>query len=124
VGFTRRANHPFSWLALIRELLFSSQISFYGGMLLVTISSLTVLYLFLLLARFNNKLSATMVNALLLAVRYIPYSILIFLLYIGIVFPLYLPQLFLLWLFLGGGAVIYGSSLVFSKIFQGYDTIE
>lgn len=117
-----------AWISypVIRELLFSSQISFYGGMLLVTIGSLTTLYLFPLLARFDNKLSATMINALLLAIRHIPYSILIFLLCVGggFVFPFYFPKLFLLWLFLGGGAVIYGSSLVFSKVFQGYDTIE
>ncbi|MBL1224085.1 YesL family protein [Enterococcus sp. BWR-S5] len=117
-----------AWIGypVIRALLFSSQISFYGGMLLVTIGSLMTLYLFPLFARFENKLSATILNALLLAIRHIPYSILVFLLCVGggLVFPFYFPKLFLLWLFLGGGTVIYGSSLVFSKVFQVYDTIE
>ncbi|MGL4694397.1 DUF624 domain-containing protein [Enterococcus larvae] len=118
----------FTWLGypVIRTLLFSSQISFYAGMLLLTIGLLMLLYLFPLLARFDNKLSIAAVNALLLSIRHIPYSILIFLLCVGggFVFPFYLPKLFILWLFLGGGAVIYGSSLIFSKVFQVYDTIE
>lgn len=110
---------------MIRTLLFSSQISFYGGMLLLTISLLMLLYLFPLLARFENKLSAAVVHALVLSIKHIPYSIIVFLLSVGgIVFPLYLPKLFILWLFIGGGAVVYGSSLNFSKVFKGYDTIE
>lgn len=117
-----------SWMGypVIRALLFSSQISFYAGMLLLTISSLVLLYIFPLLARFENRLSLAVLNALLLSIRHIPYSIIIFLVCVGggLVFPFYLPQLFILWLFLGGGAVIYGSSLIFSKVFKTYDTIE
>lgn len=75
----------FTWLGypVIRTLLFSSQISFYAGMLLLTIGLLMLLYLFPLLARFDNKLSIAAVNALLLSIRHIPYSILIFLLCVG-----------------------------------------
>lgn len=110
----------------IRLLLFSSQISFYAGMLLLTLFLLMLLYIFPLLARFDNRLTATVLNASMLSIKHIPYSIMIFLLCVGggVVFPFYLPKLFILWLFAGGGTVIYISSLIFSKIFRWYDGIE
>lgn len=106
----------------IRTFVLSNTIAYYGAMLLLTFFLLMLLYLFPLIARFENTLPATMVNALILSLKHLPYSIIVFLI-VGLgtfVLPLFLPQLFFLWLFIGAGSIIYVTALIFNKIFRLY----
>lgn len=111
---------------LFRSILMSNQLIFYLFMIILTVLILASMYVFPLLARYENSLKNTILNALVLSLKHLPYSIVIFFMCvgIGILIPLKLPKLFFLWLMLAGGSLVYFSSLIFKKIFSYYEEKE
>ncbi|KAF1299099.1 hypothetical protein BAU15_00185 [Enterococcus sp. JM4C] len=103
-----------------------NKIAYYVVMVLVTLVVLMSLYVFPLIARFQNTLSGTVVNAMILSLKHLPLSIIIFFITIigTIIVPLYLPKLLFVWLFMGVGTVIYSNSTIFMKIFNRYEIVE
>ena len=84
------------------------------------------LYLFPLIARFDNSLSGTVVNAMILSFKHLPQSIIVFLITIGgvVIVPIYLPKLLFVWLFTGIGTVIFINANILMNVFKKYDITE
>lgn len=95
---------------------------FYIFAFVLGIFLLTLLYLFPMTAKFSSSLGQLVTNSLILTLKHLPYSLIIFFFtgLVGIVLPIYLPQIWFLWLFLGFGTIIYFSSIILEKIFSLY----
>lgn len=92
----------------------------------VTISLLSFLYVFPLLAKFENRSFQIIKNAIFISFHSMAYSILLFaitLLFVGLV-PIFLPQLIVLWLFLGFSLSAYVKSFLFERLFNNYASIK
>ncbi|MGX7199798.1 YesL family protein [Enterococcus nangangensis] len=96
--------------------------TFYVFALVLAVLLLALAYVFPMIAHFASPSGLLLLNSLLLALKHLPYSLLIFFLFtgVGVLLPVFVPQLFLLWLLLGFGSVIYISSYWFEKIFAYY----
>ena len=113
-------------LPFIQPLLIGNKIAYYLVMLFVTLLVLMGLYLFPLIARFENNLTGTLVNACILSLKHLPSSILLFFITIGggIMLPLYLPSLLFAWLFLGIGTIIFIKAKLLLGVFHSYENLE
>jgi uncharacterized membrane protein YesL len=91
-------------------------------LLLVTIMGLVVLYLFPLLAYFDNTIFHTFKNALIISFDQMAKSIVLFLiaLVIIIVIPLFVTQIWFLWLLMAFSLTAYLQSLILKTIFESY----
>lgn len=84
------------------------------------------LYIYPILARFYNTVKNTFRNALFMAVRHLPYTVLMVLVAVCPVFLLYIKSyqiqstLFVLFLVMGFGAIAYINSFFLAKIFDNY----
>ncbi|MFZ4908309.1 DUF624 domain-containing protein [Enterococcus thailandicus] len=116
----------FFLLPFIQPLLIGNKIAYYLVMLFVTLLVLMGLYLFPLIARFENNLTGTLVNACILSLKHLPSSILLFFITIGggIMLPLYLPSLLFAWLFLGIGTIIFIKAKLLLGVFHSYENLE
>ena len=91
-----------------------------------TFYTITMLYLFLYIARFVNDVKNSLKNALLFSILNLPYTILIAVITIAPVFLTFLTGKTLayglfIWLFFGFAAIAYVNSLLFRKIFAKYE---
>lgn len=113
-------------LPYFRFLIIGNQIAYYLVMILLTFFILMSLYVFPLIARYENNLAAIVVNAMILSLKHLPISILVFLVTVGglFAFPLYLPKLLFIWLFMGMGIVFFINGKLLLKIFEHYDNLE
>lgn len=98
----------------------------YIFLVLLFMSMLIYLYIYPVLAKFYNTIKHTFINAFLMSIRHLPYSILmivISLLPFAIVFiPSFRVQSFLIMLFIlmGAAVIAYINSFFFVKIFDKY----
>lgn len=87
---------------------------------------LILLYIYPVLAKFYNSIKNTFVNACLMAVRHLPYTIIMVLITLCPILILFIPSLriqsmlLMLFLIMGIGTVAYCNSLFFVKIFDHY----
>ncbi|WP_192986171.1 YesL family protein [Carnobacterium mobile] len=100
-------------------------ILFYLFILIVAISVLTSLYVFPLLAKFDNSNLGIIKSAFLLAMKHMAFSILLFFLFIFfiILIPVFFPKLLFLYLAFGFSLHAYISSFIFHSIFNKYAEI-
>ena len=91
-------------------------------LVLVTIISLVTLYLFPLLAYFDNTTVHSFKNALIISFHQMAKSIVLFLtaLIIIIVIPLFITQVWFVWLLMAFSLTAYLQSLILRKIFESY----
>lgn len=87
------------------------------------------LYIFALIAKFENTIKEYFQNALLMSIRHLPYTLMLALIFgIQIYVCLYMLvnyQFFPLLILFGGSAFVYLMSFVYVKIFKGYiDDVE
>ena len=103
-----------------------NKIAYYLTMVFITFLVLMSLYLFPLIARFDNSLSGTVVNAMILSLKHLPQSIIVFFITIGgvVIVPIYLPKLLFVWLFTGIGTVIFINANILMNVFKKYDITE
>ncbi|MGM0126074.1 hypothetical protein IGI37_003475 [Enterococcus sp. AZ194] len=103
-----------------------NKLAYYLVMVMMAFLILMGLYLFALIARFQNTVSGTIVNAMILSLKHLPFSIIVFFVTLFGVFivPVYLPKLLFIWLFMGFGTVIYINANIFMKIFTQYVITE
>ncbi len=81
----------------------------------------TVRYVFPLLARFENSVKNTIINAFLISVRHLPYTVLLLLIVAaGIALLYFFPRLLILLFILFFSSIAYFSSYLFVKIFAYY----
>lgn len=83
------------------------------------------LYVFPILARFYNPIKTTLKNALLMAVRHLPYTILMVAITAGFLFITFLNYTslaysLLIWIVIGFALIIFINSYFFRKIFDCY----
>jgi len=80
-----------------------------------------LLYVFPILARFSNTIKATLKNALLLAVKNMPWTILIFAIAFLFVYSQTLSLVFVFYmLFMGAGTYAYITAFIYNRIFEPY----
>jgi uncharacterized membrane protein YesL len=93
-------------------------------LVLVTIMGFVVLYVFPLLAYFDNTTLQTFKNALIISFHQMAKSIVLFLiaLIIVIVIPLFLVQVWFLWLLMAFSLTAYLQSLILIRTFKSYTT--
>ena len=93
-------------------------------LVLVTIIGLMILYLFPLLAYFDNTMAHTFKNALIISFHQMAKSIVLVLiaLMIIIVIPLFIPQVWFVGLLMSFSLTAYLQSLILRKIFDSYVT--
>lgn len=90
---------------------------------LLVILILTVLYVFPLQARYENKIRNTIKNAGICAMRYFPYSILLLMVHFipilitGFITPAF-PYMIFYWLFFGSSGIALCSSFLLRRIFE------
>ncbi len=79
-------------------------------------------YVFPLVAKFDNTATETVKNALFLALKHVPQSILLFLMFVGstVLIPLYFPTWLFLWVGIGFALNAYLSSFVLETVFKKY----
>lgn len=113
-------------LPYFRYFIIGNKIAYYLVMIGVTYFLLVNLYLFPLIARFENTLKATVINAMILSLKYLPISIILFFVTVGGIFvlPIYLPKLLFVWLFTGMGTVFFINAKLLLKVFNQYENIE
>ncbi len=87
---------------------------------------LSVIYLFPMIAKFQSPLPSLFLNSLTLALKHLPFSLLLFFLqgFVLIILPIYFPKIWFVWLFIGFGLVIYVSAIILNKIFSLYGQNE
>lgn len=80
-------------------------------------------YLFPLIARFENTWRGYLRNAIVLSIHNAAISILVFIVTIALLvfFPVFIPKLFFLWLFMAFGAVGLLNSYLFKYVFNKYE---
>ena len=88
-------------------------------------SIMIFLYVFPILARFYNPIKTTLKNALLMAVRHLPYTILMVAITAGFLFITFLNYTslaysLLIWIVIGFALIIFINSYFFRKIFDCY----
>lgn len=111
----------FFTLPMLRGYVLTSKVSYYLVMVLATIVGLALEYVFPLIAKFDNTLGATLKNALVLSLKHLPISIIVFGVNLaGILLPLLIPQSFILWLFVGSGVVLYLDGKLMNAVFLKY----
>lgn len=102
------------------------KVLFYIFLALLFLSMMVYLYIYPVLSKFYNTIKRTFINAFLMSIRHLPYSILmlvISLLPFGILFiPSFQVQslLFMLFTIMGGALIAYINSHFFVKIFDKY----
>lgn len=105
------------WLPFVR----SNQLVFVVLMLFAAIGSLASLYVFPLLAKFDNSCLGILKNALLLGLKHLPYSMLMFfLIVLMLAVPIFLPKVLFVWLFVGAALTAYLCSMILKGIFSQY----
>lgn len=115
----------FAIFPFMRPFLVGNRLAYYVMMIVMTTLALTVLYLFPLTARFDNTLSGTVVNAMILSLKHLPISILVFFVSIGgVLVPFYFPKLLFAWLFVGAGLVFLLNAKLILKVFAQYENTE
>lgn len=115
----------FAIFPFMRPFLVGNRLAYYVMMIVMTALALTVLYLFPLTARFDNTLSGTVVNAMILSLKHLPISILLFFVSIGgVLVPFYFPKLLFAWLFVGVGLVFFLNAKLILKVFAQYENTE
>lgn len=111
----------FFTLPMLRGYVLTSKVSYYLVMVLATIVGLALEYVFPLIAKFDNTLGATLKNALVLSLKHLPISIIVFGVNLaGILLPLLIPKGFILWLFVGSGVVLYLNGKLMNAVFLKY----
>lgn len=81
-----------------------------------------LLYIFPLLARFDNTIFHLLKNSLLMGIRHLPWTILNAVLIVGPVFiGLNFLQLIPVWIIIGYAGLAYISSFIFVRIFKNYE---
>lgn len=110
----------------VQSFMVGNKIAYYLTMVFITFLVLMSLYLFPLIARFDNSLSGTVVNAMILSFKHLPQSIIVFFITIGgvVIVPIYLPKLLFVWLFTGIGTVIFINANILMNVFKKYDITE
>lgn len=90
--------------------------------LLTTIILLALLYLFPLVAYFDNKIRKTVINAFLISFQNIPWSILLLVIngLLLVIIPLRFHWAFFLWLTIGFSLTAMISAKIFKMIFEKY----
>ncbi|MEH7480967.1 YesL family protein [Neobacillus drentensis] len=89
---------------------------------LVTVSVLTFMYVFPLIAKFENSSVNILKNAFFMCLHSTAYSIILFIItifFVGLI-PIYFPKLLFIWLFLGFSGSAFVKSFLFEKIFNTY----
>lgn len=114
----------FASFIVFAQTVFSTNYSLflYPLLLLVTVCLFTFMYVFPLLAKFDNSSFLILKNALFISLHSTAYSILIFIITIFFVFiiPIYFQNLLFIWLFLGFSVSAYVKSILFERIFNNY----
>lgn len=90
-----------------------------------------ILYVYPILARFYNTIRNTVINSLLMALRHLPYTVIMALICAcPVIIILYVPSMqivsifIMLFLLMGFGTVAYFNSIFFVKIFDNYMPAE
>ena len=91
-------------------------------LLVVTVMILVVLYLFPLVAYFENTIGQTFKNALIMSFHQMAKSIVLFaiVLIIIVIVPLFFTQLWFLWLLMAFSLTAYLHSMILIRIFKSY----
>ena len=113
-------------LPYFRYLIVGNKVAYYMVMVGLTFIILLSLYLFPLIARFENTLAATITNAMILSLKHLPISIILFFVSVGGLFllPVYLPKLLFAWLFIGFGSVFFINAKLLLKVFSQYENMK
>lgn len=116
----------FLFFPYIQVFMIGNKIAYYLLMLLLTFLILMSLYVFPLIARFDKTIFGTIINAMILSLKHLPQSIIVFFITVGgiVIVPIFLPKLLFAWLFTGIGTVIYINANVLIKVFNKYDITE
>ena len=102
------------------------KVLFYIFLVLLFLSMLVYLYIYPVLAKFYNTIRRTFINAFLMSIRHLPYSILMIVISLVPFAILFIPsfrvQSFLIMLFIlmGGATIAYINSCFLVKIFDKY----
>lgn len=121
LGILALGTGVFFALPFVRDYVLGNKVSYYLVMVLVTVVLLALEYVFPLIAKFDNTLGATLKNALVLSLKHLPISIIVFGVNLaGILLPILLPQGFILWLFVGIGLVLYLNGKLMNAVFLKY----
>lgn len=102
------------------------KVLFYIFLVLLFLSMLVYLYIYPVLAKFYNTIKRTFINAFLMSIRHLPYSILMIVISLVPFAILFIPsfrvQSFLIMLFIlmGGATIAYINSCFLVKIFDKY----
>ncbi|MEH6992463.1 YesL family protein [Neobacillus drentensis] len=114
----------FASFIFFAQTIFSTNYSLflYPLLLLVTVCLFTFMYVFPLIAKFENSSFLIIKNAFFISLHSTAYSILIFVITIFFVFiiPIFFPKLLFIWLFLGFSASAFVKSILFERIFNTY----
>ena len=112
------------WLniAMIGTFINKSVVLYCLMMLLFSLMSISIIYVFPLTAKFENSVMNTFKNALFISIQQLPSSLLcLFILFLGVVvIPLFSVKLFFLWLCCGFGVVFYLTAKIFKNVFKKY----
>jgi len=97
--------------------------------IIAIVAGFTSVYVFPLIARYENTLKATFKNAFLLAIGRLPFTILLVLLHVGPVVLMILDPLFfvygiLIWFFIGFSLVTWLCSKILRRVFGIFEEVE
>lgn len=80
-----------------------------------------LIYVFPILAKFDNTIKNTLINSLLFSIRYLPTTLLLTLITVGsMAIAFIFLQSFPFWIFIGGSLVAYAASFLYIRIFSKY----
>jgi len=106
----------------INKIFTSNIIFYYLFMVIITLIILTTIYVFPMLAFFENNIFNIIVNSFSLALRHITVSITLFLIMLVmiIIIPFFVKSGFILWLAMGFSSTFYVCSFIFHTLFMKY----
>lgn len=93
--------------------------------MILFIYSMVLTYIFPILAKFENSIKNTFKNAFLMAVRHLPWTILLLIITfvpisITLIFPIVMVYGLLVWILVGFALTAFINSLIFRKVFDHY----
>lgn len=105
-----------------QSILRNTSVILFPLLLLVTVSLLSFMYVFPMIAKFENTSFHIIKNACLISFHNTAYSIVLFIITILIVaiIPIFIPKLLFIWLFLSFSVSAFVKSFLFEKIFNNY----
>jgi uncharacterized membrane protein YesL len=110
------------FMFLAQTILSENSVILFPLLLLVTVSLLSFMYVFPLIAKFENSCLNILKNAFFISLHSAAYSILLFMITIVFVavIPIFFQKFLFIWLFLGFSTSAFVKSFLFEKIFNTY----